>query len=213
MYSIRKQFIRCYSTCEFCSLLFKSLGFDSKKNFIFTSGVLNYIWQTWGRFWRTFWLSHILGGEDLGRNRINPYLTKKTEYEAIYFILYLLGKRNNANGSITGAHQEPTWGDIDIIQGIAAELSRRRISIVGTKVLSCFSALGNTPRHFQIVRNAAIHLNKQGYDGVRSLIPYYVIAEFQYPTDILFCRELRTGKVTYQYWTDDLIAVIELVCN
>lgn len=212
-YSIRKQFIKFYLTCETGALILKSLSFDKKKNFIFSSGTLNYIWQSWCRFWRTFWLAHILGGENLKKNYINPYLINKSEDEAIYFLLHLLGKRRSASGRIAGSHQEPTWGNIKVIEEIASEIANRNISNKGTHVLNCLSALGDTPRHFQIVRNASIHLDKQGYENVKRIMPYYVIAAFDYPTEILFCRELKTGKVTYQNWADDLITVIELACN
>lgn len=212
-YSIRRQFIKFYITCENGSSILKSLSFDKKKNFIFSSGTLNYIWQTWCRFWRTFWLAHILGGENLKRNYIRPYLTNKSEDEAIYFILYLLGKRPAASGRISGSYQEPTWGDIKVIEKIAIEIANLNISNVGTHVLSCFSALGDTPRHFQIVRNASIHLDKDGYENVRRILPYYVISDFDYPTEILFCKELITGKLAYQNWADDLITVIELASN
>ncbi len=213
MYSIRQQFIKFYSTCEFSSVLLKSLHFDIKTTFIFSSGILNCLWQTWGQLWRTLWLAHILGGENLQRNSVSPHMANRSEEEGIWYLLFLLGKRNNPHGTITGSHQEPTWGDRDIIEKIAFEMKCRNISNIGDRVLSAFSALGDTPRHFQIVRNAAIHLNKQGYQNVKGIIPHYVITTVDYPTDILFCNELRTGKIVYQYWLEDLITVIELVCT
>ena len=74
---------------EFGTFLFKSLDHDAKSKFIFASGVLNYLWQIWGQFWRTLWLTYLLGGENLWKIRIHPYFQNKTENEAIYFILFL----------------------------------------------------------------------------------------------------------------------------
>ena len=213
MYSIRRQFIKFYSTCEFSVKLLKSLDFDNKTKFIFSSGILNCLWQTWGQLWRTLWLAHILGGESLQRNHVPPYRVNISEEEGIWYLLFLLGRRNTPHGAIVGSHQEPTWGDKDVIEDIALQIKNRNISSVGDRTLSAFNVLGDTPKHFQIVRNAAIHLNKQGYQNVRGIIPHYVIATLDYPTDILFCNELRTGKIAYQYWLEDLITVIELVCT
>ena len=89
MYSIRKQFTKFYTTCEFGAYLFKTLDADLKSNFIFASGILNYLWQIWGQFWRNLWLTYLLGGEDLWKSRINPFFQNKTENEAIFFILFL----------------------------------------------------------------------------------------------------------------------------
>ena len=211
MYSIRKQFTKFYTTCEFGTFLFKSLDHDAKSKFIFASGVLNYLWQIWGQFWRTLWLTYLLGGENLWKIRIHPYFQNKTENEAIYFILFLLGRRSNPVGSIGGSHQEPTWGDKDVIEKIAFEIVNQSVSGIGTNVLNAFNALGDTPKHFQIVRNASIHLNIQGYQNVRSILPYYVLSSFDYPTEILFCHELRSGKLAYKHWVEDLVAVIDLI--
>lgn len=76
------------------------------------------------------------------------------------------------------------------------------------------SIMGNVLDHIQIVRNAAIHLNQSTCNKLNSVSPYYAFNHrVNYPTDYMFARELRTGKVAIQYWIDEVNALAQLMCN
>jgi hypothetical protein len=74
--------------------------------------------------------------------------------------------------------------------------------------------MGSVLDHMQIVRNAAIHLNKSSCEKLRSVAPYYAISRnINYPTDFLLARELQTGKLAIQYWIDEITTLAQLMCN
>ena len=208
----------CYSSIFNASKYFSTSvvkhSIPSKQNHIITSGDLNYMWQSWNGFWRSFWLAYLLGGRDLLRNPISPYRVFANSGEAIYYLLYLLGKKSNPTGTIRGSFQEPTWGDLDTIRGIASASHSHRSDLarISDRVIGALNALGDTPRHFQKVRNCSIHLDSDTITDVSNNVqPYYSIRHFKYPTEILFSRELSTGKLAYQHWIDELLAVISII--
>ena len=216
MYSLCNQFNRLYTASGISTELFKVCNANVKRDFIFASGILNFLWQSWNRFWRTFWLCYLLGGEDFRKNKIFavPSLLNRSEAEAIYYTLYILGKRSSPFGSILGSFQEPTWGDMNVIINIANQvnLPGTQINTIKINVLNALSVLGDTPKHFQIVRNASIHLDKDNINNIKiDVVPYYTIGKFKYPTEILFAKELKTNKIAYQHWVDDLLAVLSLI--
>lgn len=216
MYSLSNQYNRLYTASAISTELFKVSDTNAKRDFIFASGILNFLWQSWNRYWRTFWLCYLLGGEDFKKNKIFaiPSLLNKSEAEAIYYTLYILGKRDRPSGSISGSFQEPTWGDINVIIRIASQVSLpgTQIDTIKINVLNALSILGDTLKHFQIVRNASVHLDKYNIDNIKNdVVPHYTISKFKYPTEILYAKELRTNKIAYQHWADDLLAVLPII--
>lgn len=216
MYSIHNQFKSFNRNSNYSLFLFNKYSLNTKEDYIFISGLLNFLWQSWNRFWRIFWLTYLSGGLDYRRNHISriPQFQGKTENEILYYILYILGKRNNPTGSIVASYQEPTWGDIDTIINLANRLCfpGESIELIRINVLSSFSVLGDTPKHFQTVRNASVHLDIDNINKVIStVIPYYTVSQINYPTEILFANDLRSNKIAYQQWLDDLCAVLTLI--
>ncbi|HPG41456.1 MAG TPA: hypothetical protein PLP19_19550 [bacterium] len=216
MYSIAKQYSKIYSTSQKSLDYFKLCNENSQKNFIFASGVINFLWQSWNRFWRNFWLAYLLGGEDLKKQQIIsvPSFSGKNEFEAIHYILYLIGKRKTPSGMISASYQEPTWGDVDCITKISTNLSEpgTDVDIIKIQVLNALSVLGDTPRHLQIVRNTSIHLNWENITNLHNrVLPFYAISNINYPTEILYSKEIRTSKIAIQHWVDDLLAVVSLI--
>ena len=209
MYSLHKQYTRFWKVSYDCLYYFSKIAFTDKQQiYIFSSGILNRIWQAWNQFWRVYWLVYILGGLDMQKSTIKPsHPILQDEREAVWYILYMLDRQKKPGGKISGSYQEPTWGDIDIIK----KLSFKKPS-PGFNVLNAFSVLGDAPKHLQIVRNAAIHLDKDNMDNLkRNVIPSYVISKIKYPTDIIFVKELVTGKIAFKSWIDDLNAFLQLI--
>ncbi len=132
----------------------------------------------------------------------------KSENEAIHHLLYLLGKRKVPYGNIVGSYLEPTWGDPYIIQNLATKM----LPTPGTAVLGAFSHLGDAPKHLQKVRNAAVHLTQDSISKLKlDVVPYYAISQLAYPTDIIFAKNLSTGKRAIDDWVDKLISFISLI--
>lgn len=210
MYSIRKQLLNFWKASNYCLSYLNYDRIEEKQIYVYSSGVLNTIWQSWGRYWRTLWLAHLMGGLD----RCNIIIVKSasfpnysTEEEAIHYLLHLLGKRSRPIGRISGSYQEPTWGDVDVIQNLSL-----KIPIPGNDILNAFSVLGDAPKHLQIVRNASIHFNKDVIEELKiKIIPHYIISNIRYPTDIIFAKHLVTGKIAIKDWLDKLFAFIRSI--
>ncbi|WP_312560661.1 hypothetical protein [Anaerospora sp.] len=185
---------------------------NNKQNFAYSTGVLNVIWQMWNGFWRTFWLANLMGGQDVNGMRISPNqllrANCKNEAEAIFTVLFLLDKKKTPNGAISGSYQEPTWGDKRVIEKLG-------IKVLGTNssIVTGLSAYGNTISHLQLVRNASVHLDRDNIAKLQTLVlPHYLLASIEYPTDILFAAELTSGKMAIRSWAENLRAFLLLSC-
>lgn len=216
MYAVSKQFNRFFTTSEYALSLIHNYKEKNKTNYLINTGIINYLWQAWNNFWKHFWLVYLLGGYDLKNNSVNsiPSLVGKSEKEAIHYLLFLLGKRQNPIGRISGSYQEPTWGDTTTITNICTSNlpPNSDIAYISQCVLNAISVLGDTPKHFQKVRNCSIHLDTDTIEIVKNSVqPRYRISKIKYPTDILFSKEIYTDKIAIQHWVDELIAVIKII--
>lgn len=177
---------------------------------MFVTGNLNLMWQSWNRFWRIYWLAQIFGGVKMDKSKIVPLSLSykfQTENEAIFYLLFLLGKKRYPRGVISGSHQEPTWGAPKVIEDIALLWSNDF-----SHVLNALSIYGDIIKHFQIVRNAAIHTDKDNINNVKiNVMPYYRVTNISHPVDILFSDSLTTGKPALVTWREDLRAMLFLV--
>src|ERR1700677_775837 len=102
---------------------FKSVA---SKAFIFETGVINSIWQSWNSLWRTYWLAEILGGFDLNNKVIVPYAPTLSEEEAVSFLL------TGALGGRKKHSEEKSWGDIARLTGVAKNMYRIDGKIIPT---------------------------------------------------------------------------------
>lgn len=237
MYSIRKEYKRFCDTTYYCIQLLKvndSTGkkknvlitdiYEPKQVYINSCGVINSIWQAWNRYWRTYWLTYIFGGSGgisctglVQPNSIRLLGTTPsniTEGEAIYKLLNRCNpSRYNAvnyRRGIIQPYQEPTWGDVDLIEKIS--LTYNSHGMPGVQILSAFSVFGDSAKHLQKVRNCSIHISKQGINDLKSdVLPKYKSSSLKYPTDILFYEELGSSKIAIISWIDELTAFLELI--
>lgn len=214
MYSLTKQLGKFYKEYSYCSEEIKLLNFNKKKNYLLSTGHLNFIWQLWSVYWRTFWLTHLLGGTNLFGQTIGGRWAGITENEAIYQIRHLLtpmGMFARNTGSIRGSYQEITWGDIRLISNVSQVMYQIGLTTLSDRVDSALNAIGTTPKHFQHVRNCAVHLNKDTMEVIKnSVVPNYVISTVSYPTEILLAKDFNSGRLAIDSWKEDLIAFIEL---
>lgn len=177
---------------------------------MYASGIVNMMWQSWNRFWRTFWMAQIFGGFSLDNKKIVPlHLSRavKNENEAIFYVLFLLGKKRYPSGAIIGSYQEPTWGSVQTIQEIAAQWPNKF-----DHILNALSVYGTTIKHFQIVRNAIIHIDNDNMYNIKvGVMPHYRISNIMHPVDILFSKNISTGKTAIVTWEQELRAMLLMI--
>jgi len=171
------------------------------------SGIINYVWQKWCEFWREYWISSFTGYVDLTGTKVRPngLLNTRDTNRIIFYIKSLLGRnyKKGPHGSITGSHQELTWGATNIIIDIATELNK----LLGTygNILSLISTYALTIEHLQLTRNAIIHIDSSNINRLKTIVvPHYSITRVRHPIDIIYSYPLGKHIVTYKAWINDL---------
>jgi hypothetical protein len=103
--------------------------------------------------------------------------------------------------------QEPTWGDIKIIEKLSLQFNNP-----GARILSALSVIGDSAIHLQLVRNASIHISKGSQIDLKNrLLPSYTISRFKYPTDVAYARPIGSPKIGIVSWIDELTAFLQLI--
>jgi hypothetical protein len=202
MIDLSKKRVRYIEICNNYSDLYKYTT-DKERNVI-SSGVLNFIWNSWNNFWRDYWICHVSGGIDFKKNQICGIYPKYSDKQSCHFLLYKLGKRRNHNigDSISGSYQEATWGDPQVIQKIAFELINDYPTM--TTLLGLLSSYQNEIEHFQKIRNAFIHLNKDNVNGLNTLTGYYIFSTSQRLIDILESQSSASGTRCFDHLNESM---------
>ena len=192
------------STCNKCLLVFENERLKQDRDKLKLAGTINCIWQSWNRFWRQYWVSSFTGFIDLSGAKCsgNGLLISNSDSEIIYYLLYLLGKRNRAAGRIAGSFQEITWGTSDNIVDIALAISERCGRHSHIPALA--SMFARSVNHLHLTRNCVIHLNSYNMRQLRSVVPFYSLSNIFHPTELLFTSEIGSSVDVYKKWIRDL---------
>jgi hypothetical protein len=206
MIDLSKKRARYLKICTKYSRLYQYV--NESEQYVISSGVLNFIWNSWNVFWRDYWICHVSGGIDFHKNPINGIYPRYNEKQCCHFLLYKLGKRNNHNygDSITASYQEATWGDPLVIQKIAFELIPNHPQM--TTLLGILSIYQTEIEHFQKIRNTFIHLNKDNINGLNSLSGYYVFSATQRLIDILESRSTSSGTRCFDHLNQNMTGLL-----
>lgn len=209
MYLLRRRYRKfCKLSYEYYALataINNNLNLGNRTKYLYLSGIINSLWQTWNGYWRTFWLANLLGGIDFQQNIIYPVPctvidSKSLEGHALFYLMYILGKKRKPVGCISASYQETTWGAREQIEKLAYQLRGPQ-----DKILSAMAVYGDVISHLQIVRNAAIHLDKDNLNKIKTeVMPFYVETSIEYPTDMLFFTRLPNGRSAFEDWLDNL---------
>jgi len=205
MYSLRKKKIRFLQISSAAITHYDCNETDQLKKFIVATGLLNHIWQSWNQFWRAYWISHIIGGNNLQNQKIIPLNSNLSEPEALYHLLTLIPnkKKRGSKGTVHYSYQEATWGDLKIIEDLAFELSSSSNNI--SNVSNAVNLFGINIKHFQTVRNAQTHLSASNMKKLSLVTPYYVIgSKPKYPHDIIEAKELVSSKIALRAWIENM---------
>lgn len=188
-------------------LLYKTWNSEREK-LTYTAGVLNSIWNLWNNFWREYWITHITGGVYVNGTIVAPIYQNYTKRQAIFFLLIQLEKRkiNRLGNSISGTHQEPTWGDINIVEKLALKLQPKHNHL---QVLS--HLIGHYKiqiAHFQQIRNSFVHLNDENISKLQNIQCHYVFNASQKLIDILDANILGGNTKCYDNLVDNMKGLV-----
>jgi len=165
----------------------------------YTAGVLNSIWNVWNNFWREYWISHVIGGVYVNSLPIIPIYPNFYKKQAIFFLLIKLGRRNSSRlgNSINGTHEEPTWGDVKIIEKLAIELLQHHSHL--QQLLYLIGHYKIQVEHFQQIRNSFIHLNNENISKLKNIQGRYIFNSSQKLIDILEANILGGSETCFEY--------------
>jgi len=182
--------------------LYKSNWQPERNKLSYTAGVLNSIWNIWNNFWREYWISHVVGGVYINSSPIRPIYPNFSKKQAIFFLLIKLGRRriNQIGYSIVGRHQEPAWGDINIIEKLASELLSNHSHL--QQLLNLIGYYRSQIEDFQLIRNSFIHLNSENISKLNNLQGKYIFNSSQKLIDILEANILGGRETCFE----DLVA-------
>lgn len=107
------------------------------------------------------------------------------------------------------SHQEPTWGDRQIVLDCARHF---QVSNEGNLELGLLLET-RAAEDMRIVRNAAAHLSDTGMKSVQALSAFYTGGKLRHPTDFLFWNDNETGDVAFLVWISDLIECADLMTS
>lgn len=202
MIDLRKKRVRYLEICRSYSDLYQYAN-DKEQNVI-SSGVLNFIWNSWNNFWRDYWICHISGGVDFRKSPVLGIYPEYDDMQSCHFLLYKLGKRRSHNycDRINGSYQEATWGDPAVIQKIAVELNSHFPHM--STLLGILSVYQTDIEHFQKIRNAFIHLNKDNINGLVPLTGYYIFSSTHRLIDILESQSSTSGNRCFDHLNESM---------
>lgn len=214
-YNVKKKFNKFTNTFETGIEYLNEGNFSSNgpKNFMFQTGIVNSIWQSWNSLWRTYWLAEIKGGIDIFNKPTTPYASHLTEEQAVFFLL------KGVTGGHTNHWEEKTWGDVRWISAIAANMYRLDPTLIpalpiaqkAQTVSSVISLLGNSVNHLQLVRNCSVHLDEFNAQRLRSILVNYTIPNYKYPTDVMLSRSIADGKKAIVSWQEELNTLLTFI--
>ena len=61
---------------------------NDKEQYVISSGVLNFIWNSWNNFWRDYWVCHVSGGIDFQKNPVLGIYPGYNDKQCCHFLLY-----------------------------------------------------------------------------------------------------------------------------
>lgn len=202
----RKRFIENVETYK---LFYKS---SPQQDYIInSSGILNFIWNSWNNFWRDYWLAHINGGYYFDRSRLNKHFPNYNDKQSCHFLCHLSGKIKNHNvgDALVGSHQEITWGDYDKIIDIATKLSSIQPTNTHLQILPTILASYQTEiQHFQKIRNSFIHLNNEKMFDLNNIQSYYIFRSGQKNIEILDAVNMVSNLNCFDHLTSHISGVV-----
>ena len=149
-------------------------NYSNRETLIYSSGLINLIWNRWNSFWRNYWIANVIGGIGLDKKKLLP-LKLYADYSNLQ-VLCLMKDISNSTGSIKhkygnslkGGHEEITWGDAKKITNICSNLIKHSsdfgLSTMQIDKLDLIISLLSTYKiyldHCQQIRNTYMHLNE-----------------------------------------------------
>lgn len=190
--------------------LFNAVTTDQKlRRWRELEGILSSTWQAWCGFLRAVLLSSCRGTVTRSGLEVAP-LAPAHSFERIAYIAKCLGRGDNIrdNGELL-PHQEPTWGDRQLVLECARFLNLSNLESLEVGLLLETRA----DRDLRRLRNATAHLSMSGMAEIKELGAYYSGRNLRHPTDFMSWIDNQSGEIAFSVWIVDLLECAELMTD
>lgn len=147
-------------------------------------GLLSRVWQAWGTFCRLCVFESCLGTTDGSGAPIPKHVLALSESHVSGAAVRA---RSKGAAQVWGAtnlllRNEPTWGDVDVLNKIIPLLDPANKN----QLLAAFSSGSRSAKAIQLIRNASAHNNSQSMQEVHAIRSRYLTFPITHPIQALY---------------------------
>ena len=187
----------------------RQYGHDRIKRWHSLEGLLSTGWQTWCGFCREVIVQSCNGTVTMSGVLVPTHADAPTAGRIGYVARQSLRNQNVKPVTSLQPHQEPTWGDPQIIIEANDAFKPANFNSIESGIKLPHLA----PEHMRIVRNAVAHISAIGMSEVRSISVYYRGRPFNHPLDFLYWETKDTSESIFLVWLADLRTMAFQMCQ
>lgn len=171
------------------------------ENWFLLEGLTSHCWQFWCQFCRQLLVAVGVGCTNRQGVILNACSIPPTWQRVSYFAMVVAqGSPPKPAKTNSSLRKEPTWGDISKVMDIIQALNPANKA----QLVAAFGGIARGPRHLQIVRNAAAHMNGETYQEVRALRPYYDVKPWRHPSEVTLWVDPTSKNYAFSTWIADM---------
>jgi len=180
---------------------------DKLRQWRILEGILSSAWQAWCGFSRSVLIKSCNGTTTRTGLNVAAPPAPIPEGRISYIAKCLANRSIIKDNKVIAPHQEPTWGDRQIVLDAARHLA---VGNVGSLELGLL-LITRAATDMRTVRNASAHLSRANLQEVQALAAYYHGSSLRHPTEMLLWTENQSGENCFHLWLTDLLDCAELM--
>lgn len=180
---------------------------DKLRQWRILEGILSSAWQTWCGFSRSVLIKSCHGTTTRTGLHVAASPVFHSEGRISYIAKCLAGGHPIKANKVLSPHQEPTWGDRQLVLDAARHLA---VGNVGSLELGLL-LITRAATDMRTVRNASAHLSRANLQEVQALAAYYHGSRLRHPTEMLLWTEHQSGENCFHLWLADLLDCAEVM--
>lgn len=168
-------------------------------------GLLSRTWQAWCGFCRSCVFESCLGTTSGQGSLITQHIYASSEAHVSGAAIRAKAtpKLPTWGGTNSILKNEPTWGDVDVLNRIIPRLGPANQG----QLLAAFSSGSDSAKALQTIRNASAHYNQQTIASVQGIRSQFITFSITHPIQALYWINPNSSDFLIQHALDDLAEV------
>ena len=168
--------------------------------FAIQEGYISALWQAWCAFCRELLICSVQGATTKSGNITTSPHAALDEME-IAFVAKQLSNNGQINQirSLTGNHQEHTWGDLSKMHLVVSSIGCSNANLILTALSVCLRV-----KDLQLCRNASAHISKSTLREVRASRIRYLDTKLRHPSDMMYWVDPENKDFLWKSWIEEL---------